>query len=46
MKVSLKAEFRLNPWKCLRTLHFLMHKHGDPDQPDDINEWLDQFETI
>jgi len=23
-----------------------MHKHGDPDQPDDINEWLDQFETF
>ena len=23
---------------------FLMHKHGDPDHPDVINEWLYQFE--
>jgi len=23
-----------------------MHKHGDLNQPDDINEWLDQFETF
>lgn len=25
---------------------YLMNKHGDPSQPDDVNEWLDQFETF
>ena len=25
---------------------YLMNKHGDPSQPDDIDEWLDQFETF
>lgn len=25
---------------------FIMHKHGDPSQPMDIDEWLEQFETF
>lgn len=25
---------------------YLMNKHGDPSQPDDIDEWMDQFETF
>lgn len=25
---------------------FTMHKHGDPSQPQDIDEWLEQFETF
>lgn len=25
---------------------FIMHKHGDPAQPMDIDEWLEQFETF
>lgn len=25
---------------------YLMHKHGDPNQPQDINEWLEQFEMF
>lgn len=25
---------------------FVMHKHGDPEQPADIDEWLEQFETF
>lgn len=25
---------------------FIMHKHGDPSQPSDIEEWLDQFEMF
>lgn len=25
---------------------FLMHRHGDPTQPKDINEWLEQFEMF
>lgn len=23
-----------------------MHKHGDPTQPSEIDEWLEQFETF
>lgn len=25
---------------------FIMHKHGDPSQPADIDDWLEQFETF
>lgn len=25
---------------------YLMNKHGDSSQPDNINEWLEQFETF
>lgn len=25
---------------------FIMHKHGDPSQPSDIDDWLEQFETF
>lgn len=25
---------------------YIMHKQGDPSQPDDIDEWLDQFEMM
>lgn len=25
---------------------FIMHKHGDPAQPADIDTWLEQFETF
>lgn len=25
---------------------FVMHKHGDPSQPQEIDDWLDQFETF
>lgn len=32
--------------EMFENIAYLMHKHGDPDQPSDINEWLDQFETF
>ena len=32
--------------EMFENIAFLMHKHGDLNQPDDINEWLDQFETF
>ena len=25
---------------------YLMHKHGDPSQPNTVEEWLDQFDTL
>lgn len=32
--------------EMFENIAFLMHKHGDPSQPSEINEWLDQFETF
>lgn len=25
---------------------YIMHKHGDPSQPDNIDAWIEQFETF
>ena len=27
-------------------LAYIMHKHGDPTQPNSIDKWLEQFETF
>ena len=32
--------------EMFENIAFLMHKHGDPKQPADINAWLEQFETF
>lgn len=32
--------------EMFENIAYLMHKHGDSTQPDDIEEWLDQFETF
>ena len=32
--------------EMFENIAFLMHKHGDPSQPSDIEEWLEQFETF
>lgn len=32
--------------EMFENIAFVMHKHGDPSQPKDIDEWLDQFETF
>lgn len=32
--------------EMFENIAYLMHKHGDSSQPDDIDEWLDQFETF
>lgn len=32
--------------EMFENIAYLMHKHGDPSQPSDINEWLEQFETF
>lgn len=30
--------------EMFENIAYLMHKHGDPSQPSDIDEWLDQFD--
>lgn len=32
--------------ELFENIAYLMHKHGDHSQPDDINEWLDQFDIF
>lgn len=32
--------------EMFENIAYVMHKHGDPSQPNDIVEWLDQFETF
>ena len=32
--------------EMFENIAFLMHKHGDPSQPADIEEWLEQFAML
>lgn len=32
--------------EMFENIAFLMHKHGDPSQPSDIEEWLEQFSML
>lgn len=32
--------------EMFENIAYIMHKHGDKNQPDDIDEWLEQFETF
>lgn len=32
--------------ETFENIAYVMHKHGDPKQPDNIDEWLEQFETF
>lgn len=32
--------------EMFENIAFLMHKHGDPSQPSDIEEWLEQFAML
>ena len=41
-----ESEIPIESLEMFENIAFLMHKHGDTTQPDDINEWLDQFETF
>lgn len=32
--------------EAFENVAYIMHKHGDESQPDDIMEWLEQFNTF
>lgn len=32
--------------EMFENIAFLMHKHGDQNQPNEIDDWLEQFETF
>ena len=41
-----ESQLPIDSLEMFENIAFLMHKHGDPEQPKDINEWLEQFETF
>lgn len=36
----------LEALEMFENIAYLMNKHGDPSQPDNIDEWLDQFDMF
>lgn len=32
--------------EIIENMAYIMHKQGDPSQPDSIEEWLEQFDTF
>lgn len=40
------SDLPIDSLEMFENIAFLMHKHGDPSQPKDIDEWLEQFETF
>lgn len=41
-----KSTFPIDSLEMFENIAFLMHKHGDPNQPSEIDDWLEQFETF
>lgn len=38
--------FPIDSLEMFENIAYIMHKHGDPAQPNDELEWLEQFETF
>lgn len=43
---QLEGELPVETLEMFEKIAFLMNRHADPSQPDNIVEWLDQFETF
>ena len=43
---SFESTLPVESLEIFENIAYLMHKHGDPSQPKDINDWLDQFEMF
>ena len=41
-----ESELPMEALELFENIAFLMSVHADPDQPREIEEWLDQFETF
>ena len=41
-----KSTLPIHSLEMFENVAYVMHKHGDPTQPDTIDEWLEQFETF
>ena len=43
---EVKSTLPIDSLEMFENIAFLMHKHGDPSQPSEIDDWLEQFETF
>lgn len=41
-----ESNLSLESLEIFENISYLFHKHGDPSQPDNIDDWLEQFETF
>ncbi len=41
-----ESSLPIDSLEMFENIAFLMHKHGDPSQPAEIDDWLEQFETF
>lgn len=39
-------DFSINSLEMFENIAYLMHKYGDPSQPNKIEDWLDQFHVF
>lgn len=46
VKKNKGSDLPIESLEVFENIAYVMHKYGDSKQPDDINEWLDQFETF
>lgn len=45
-KLEFVSTLPIETLDLFENIAFLMHRHGDPSQPDSIDEWLEQFQTF
>ncbi len=45
-KVQGGSSIPISSLEMFENIAYLMNKHGDPSQPDDVYEWLDQFDAF
>ena len=45
-ETQFESQIPIDSLEMFENIAYLMHKHGDPSQPDNIDDWLDQFETF
>ncbi len=41
-----KSEIPLDDLEMFENVAYIMAKHADPSQPDNVEDWLDQFDTF
>lgn len=41
-----ESELPIEVLEVFENIAYLMHKHGDPSQPNSVDEWIDQFEMF
>ena len=41
-----ESQLPIETLETFENIAYIMHKHGDKNQPDSIDEWLEQFDTF